>query len=310
MDISRLDAGVLKPDIAPFRVGELLDVLAEEHRQLAAARGLRLDYVPSGAVVASDLALLARVVRNFLSNALRYTERGRVLLGCRRRPEGLEILVGDTGPGIPESQREAIFQEFRRGGSGPHDRDRGLGLGLAIVDRICGMLGHPLRLDSRPGQGALFSVRVPYAHLPAAAGRGAPWRVREGQQRLAGASVWVIDNDAAIREGMRALLGGWGCRVLTAASLDKLESALDGRPADVLLVDYHLEEGGPDGLAVAAELRRRYPGLPVVVITANHDAGLKARARRAGHDCLLKPLKPLRLRMLLTTLLEAGDGAD
>ena len=305
VDISRLDAGVLTPDIAPFRVAELLDVLAAEHSQLAAAQGLRFEYVPSGAVVASDLVLLARVVRNFLSNALRYTRHGRVLLGCRRRADGLEIMVGDTGPGIPESQREAIFQEFRRGDSGPRDHDdRGLGLGLAIVDRICSMLDHPLSLHSQPGQGALFSVRVPYAQLSFDAGRRRPaWESGDELQRFAGVSVWVIDNDAAIREGMRALLGGWGCRVLAAASLGELESQIDGRPADVLLVDYHLDEGGPDGLAAAAALRSHYPGLPVIVITANHDAALKARARRDGHDCLLKPLKPLRLRMLLTTLL-------
>lgn len=305
VDISRLDAGVLKPDVAPFRVEDLLDVLAEEHRQLAVARGLRLDYVRSSAVVASDLSLLARVVRNFLSNALRYTEHGRVLLGCRRRPDGLEIMVGDTGPGIPENQREAIFLEFRRAGGVPRDHDdRGLGLGLAIVDRICGMLSHPVRLHSRPGHGALFTVQVPYAKLPAAAAyRRVVGTPELDRQRLAAAKVWVIDNDSAIREGMRALLSGWGCQVLAAASLRELEARLDGQPADVLLVDYHLDEDGPDGLTAAATLRERYPELPVVLITANHDAALKARARHAGHDCLLKPLKPLRLRMLLTTLL-------
>ncbi|EWH02691.1 response regulator [Halomonas sp. BC04] len=118
----------------------------------------------------------------------------------------------------------------------------------------------------------------------------------------------MIDNDPAICEGMAALLGGWGCRVVTAASLTELEALEGDDTADVLLVDYHLEEGGPDGLAVAARLRRRYPGLPVVVITANHDAALKARARQLGHECLLKPLKPLRLKMLLMQYLTHQVG--
>ncbi|MDR9438784.1 MAG: hybrid sensor histidine kinase/response regulator [Halomonas sp.] len=308
VDISRLDAGVLEPDIAPFPVARLLDVLAEEYRQMAAARGLELHYVGSGAVVASDLALLARVVRNFLTNAIRYTGRGKILLGCRRRPEGVEILVGDSGPGIPEAQREAIFQEFQRLGGNRDAEDRGLGLGLAIVDRIAGMLGHPLRLASVPGRGSFFSVLVPHGRLPlidlppAASPRPGQGSVLEG------ARVWVIDNDPGICSGMAALLEGWGCRVVTATSLAELESNVAGGGADVLLVDFHLGEEAPDGLAVAARLRERQPELPVLVITANHDAAIKGLTRKLGYGCLLKPLKPLRLRMALVDLL-GGDSA-
>ncbi|SDJ72653.1 hybrid sensor histidine kinase/response regulator [Billgrantia gudaonensis] len=302
VDISRLDAGVLAPDVATFRVGELLDALAEEYRQMAAARGLALHYVASSVVVESDLALLARVVRNFLSNSIRYTERGRVLLGCRRRPDGLEIVVGDTGPGIEPAQREAIFQEFRRVGP-RREQDRGLGLGLAIVDRISGMLGHPLALASQPGHGACFSVRVPYGSPAALTARRQADEADPASHALAGARIWVIDDDPDVGDGMRALLEGWGCRVVTARSLSELEAEIGAAPADVLLVDYHLGSAMGDGLAIAAELQRRQSQLAVVVVTANHDAGVTAEARRRGYDCLLKPVKPLRLRMLLTSLL-------
>ncbi|MFC0467978.1 NahK/ErcS family hybrid sensor histidine kinase/response regulator [Halomonas alkalicola] len=303
VDISRLDAGVLRPDVASFPAEELLGVLAEEYRQLAASRGLELRYVPTRAVIASDLALLARVVRNFLSNVVRYTRQGRILLGCRRRPEGLEILVGDTGPGIAPAQQRLIFEEFRRLGAAEEGDDRGLGLGLAIVERIGGMLGHPLGLVSRPGHGALFSVTVPYATASRSArSAGPPREPLPSGQPLAGEVIWVLDNDAAIREGMEALLGGWGCRVVAANSPAELLGRIKA-PGAALLVDFHLGEGQPDGLEVAARLRERHPGLPVVVITANHDAALKARIRQAGYDCLLKPVKPLRLRLLLTSLL-------
>ncbi|PMR73258.1 hybrid sensor histidine kinase/response regulator [Billgrantia endophytica] len=306
VDISRLDAGVLKPDIAAFRVNELLDVLADEYRQIAAARNLELRYVCSNRVVNSDLALLARVIRNLLSNAIRYTERGRVLLGCRRRLDGLEILVADTGSGIHESQREEIFLEFRRGSAGKGQADRGLGLGLAIVDRITGMLGHRLSLVSSPDIGSQFSILVPYGQLDTVM----TWPRHEphsGTRLLEGARIWVIDNDPAICEGMEALLGGWGCRVTTSAGLSGLGSA----PApDMLIVDYHLTEGEPDGLEVAALVRERFPSLPVLVITANHDAALKGRAREQGFGCLLKPLKPLRLRMALLQHLSSHQRAQ
>ena len=304
VDISRLDAGVLRADKAPFAVSTLLDTLAEEYRQVAGVRGLALHYVPSSRVVESDLALLARVIRNFLSNAVRYTEHGRVLLGCRRRPHGLEIMVGDTGPGIPEQQREAIFLEFRRVNQSHSANSRGLGLGLAIVDRISSMLEQPVSLASRPGVGALFSITVPYASVASSvlpARYASP--LAEIDDPLQGCIVWVIDDDLAIIEGMQALLSSWGCRVRAAATVSALEAASDGERPAVLLVDYHLGEHRETGIDLAARLQRRYPGLAAVVITANHEAEIKRATREAGMHCLLKPLKPLRLRMLLGSLL-------
>ncbi|MGY0554709.1 hybrid sensor histidine kinase/response regulator [Vreelandella sp. 2A-K22] len=305
VDISRLDAGVLHADKAPFAVSTLLDALAEEYRQVAGVRGLTLHYVPSSAVVESDLALLARVIRNFLSNAVRYTEQGRVLLGCRRRRDGLEIMVGDTGPGIPEQQREAIFLEFRRANQPNSSHSRGLGLGLAIVDRISAMLGQPISLASSPGAGALFSITVPYATAapPAVASTHYTPLPDVAEDPLSGCVIWVIDDDLAIIEGMQALLGSWGCRVRAAATVSALEAASDGERPSVLLVDYHLGDHRETGIELAARLQRRYPGLAAVVITANHEAEIKRATREAGMYCLLKPLKPLRLRMLLATLL-------
>lgn len=306
VDISRLDAGVLKPDIAAFRVSDLLDALAEEYRQVAASQGLGLHYVASSAVIDSDMPLLARVVRNFLSNAIRYTPSGRVLLGCRRRPQGLEIVVGDTGLGIAMDQREAIFLEFRRATPSHERQDRGLGLGLAIVDRVATMLEHPLRLASQPGRGSAFSILVPYGRLTP--GRTAVQEPLPGTTPLQGARVWVVDNDPAICKGMDALLGGWGCNVSSAESLAALENRAGSEAGcDVLIVDYHLEEGEPDGLAVAAAMRTHQPALPVLVITANHDATLTRHARSLGYGCLLKPVKPLRLKMQLVTLLERAS---
>lgn len=304
VDMSRLDAGILKADIAPFQINGLLDALAEEYRQVAGVRGLTLHYVPSSVVVSSDFTLLARVIRNFLSNAVRYTEQGHLLLGCRRRPDGLDIMVGDTGPGIPELQQEAIFLEFRRAQPSHESHRRGLGLGLAIVDRISTILDHSVLLKSCPGRGAIFSIKVPYGQLAKRSSELTVDAAQVGQGPLQGAVVWVIDDDPAILDGMQALLRGWGGRVRTAASLSALEAASDGEEPDVLLVDYHLGDAGEDGVALALRLRRYYPALPVVVITANHDAVLKRHVRELDMSSLLKPLKPLRLRMLLTSLLE------
>lgn len=161
VDISRLDAGVIEPDPSSFDAAELLDSLAREFGQLAADKGLDFRYVPSGARVWTDSRLLARVLRNFFSNALRYTDTGRILLGCRRGNRQLEIQVWDTGPGIEPDQLDHIFEEFRRARPGHAAPDTGLGLGLAIVDRIAKLLDHPVTVVSHPGRGSRFAIAVP-----------------------------------------------------------------------------------------------------------------------------------------------------
>ncbi|MBS4152586.1 hybrid sensor histidine kinase/response regulator [Cobetia sp. MC34] len=308
VDISRLDAGVLTADVAVFPVRELLDVLAEEYRQLGAARGLELHYVASHLSIESDLQLLARVVRNFLSNALRHvpdgSTRGRVLLGCRRRGDWLEITVADNGPGIAEHQREVVFQEFRRLAPRQDNEQRGLGLGLAIVKRITGLLEHPLSLTSTPGRGAAFAVRVPIRQPASLVGPAAD-ASSPGQpcasplaQPLLDTVIWVVEDDREVCAGMQSLLGGWGASVHCAEDAEVLLQQAVATP-QVLIVDHQLGEGQPDGLKQAQRLRQRWPGLPVVVISADHSAPLKARARALGFGFLLKPVKPLRLRQLL-----------
>ncbi|UBU49165.1 hybrid sensor histidine kinase/response regulator [Cobetia amphilecti] len=308
VDISRLDAGVLTADVAVFPVRELLDVLAEEYRQLGAARGLELHYVATHLSIESDLQLLARVVRNFLSNALRHvpdgSTRGRVLLGCRRRGDWLEITVADNGPGIAEHQREVVFQEFRRLAPRQDNEQRGLGLGLAIVKRITGLLEHPLSLTSTPGRGAAFAVRVPIRQPASVVGPAAD-ASSTGQpctsplaQPLLDTVIWVVEDDREVCAGMQSLLGGWGASVYCADDAEVLLQQAVAAP-QVLIVDHQLGEGQPDGLKQAQRLRQRWPGLPVVVISADHSAPLKARTRALGFGFLLKPVKPLRLRQLL-----------
>jgi len=227
-----------------------------------------------------------------------------VLLGCRRRGDWLEITVADNGPGIAEHQREVVFQEFRRLAPRQDNEQRGLGLGLAIVKRITGLLEHPLSLTSTPGRGAAFAVRVPIRQPASVVGPAAD-ATSNGQpcasplaQPLLDTVIWVVEDDREVCAGMQSLLGGWGASVYCADDAEVLLQQAVAAP-QVLIVDHQLGEGQPDGLKQAQRLRQRWPGLPVVVISADHSAPLKARARALGFGFLLKPVKPLRLRQLL-----------
>ncbi|MCE8040351.1 PAS domain-containing hybrid sensor histidine kinase/response regulator [Halomonas sp. MCCC 1A11062] len=304
VDISKLDAGVITPEIVPFAIRDLLDGLAREYRQVAASEGLEFHYVPSSALVSSDISLLVRVIRNLLSNAVRYTPRGCLLLGCRRRREGLEIQVLDTGCGIAEEERELIFQEFRRLPAAANARDRGLGLGLSIVDKITRMLQQPVRVQSRVGRGTLFGVTLPYAQRVEAGERRQPVGCVAGRE-LAGRRLWVVDNDPSICLAMRHLLERWGCQVVVAESEERLAarvSLADGE-ADALVVDYHLDHER-SGVALAERINQlREVPLPVLVITADHSRELRQRVRELGFQLLNKPVKPLRLRTTLQQLL-------
>ncbi|KJK14444.1 hybrid sensor histidine kinase/response regulator NahK/ErcS' [Pseudomonas sp. 2(2015)] len=310
VDISKLDAGVIKADLASFAVSDLLDNLAAEFAHAAASAGLRMAYVPCGLSVHSDIQLLARILRNLLSNAIRYTPRGRVLLGCRRRAKALSIEVWDTGIGIAQERREEVFEEFRRGDAQRPDQDRGLGLGLAIVDKIAGILGHRLQLHSVPGKGSVFTVEVPCSHQ-------APRRLAEPdlseplRERLEGARIWVLDNDAAICAGMRTLLEQWGCEVVTALSEQDLarQVACNSAEADLLIADYHLDNGRNGVDAVAAINAQRAVPLAALMITANYSNELKQQVRERGHTLMHKPVRPMKLKAAISHLLGAELSA-
>ncbi len=304
VDISKLDAGVIKADIAPFALSELLDNLAAEYTQVARSEGLQLHFIGCSALVRSDIQLLARILRNLLSNAIRYTYSGRVVLGCRRHHQCLTIEVWDSGMGIAEHRLEEIFQEFKRGDVQRPDQDRGLGLGLAIVEKIAGILGHPIHVRSWPGRGSMFSVEVP---LSATAPTPPPTlQMSEPMlERLRGARIWVLDNDATICAGMRTLLEEWGCRVVTALSEEDLARQVDNyhAEADLLIADYHLDNDRNGVDAVARINARRASPIPAMMITANYSNELKQQIRELGHTLMHKPVRPMKLKTAMSHLL-------
>ncbi len=307
VDISKLDAGVIKADIAPFALSELLDNLAAEYTELARSEGLELHFIGCSALVHSDIQLLARILRNLLSNAIRYTYSGRVVLGCRRQPQRLSVQVWDSGMGIAEERLEEIFQEFKRGDVQRRDQDRGLGLGLAIVEKIAGILGHRISVKSVPGKGSMFAVEVP---LSATAPKTlpAPSMSEPMLERLQGARVWVLDNDAAICAGMRTLLEGWGCQVVTALSEQDLAGQVDNyhAEADLLIADYHLDNDQNGVDAVARINARRGRPIPALMITANYSNELKQQIREQGHTLMHKPVRPMKLKTAMSHLLGKG----
>ena len=308
VDISKLDAGVIKADMSAFAVNELLDNLAVEFRQLANSVGLQLAFVPSSVLVKSDIHLLARILRNFLSNAIRYTEKGRVLLGCRRHADSVSIEVWDTGIGIAEDKKEEIFQEFKRGDVQSLKQDRGLGLGLAIVDKITRILGHQVRVSSQLGKGSVFSIEVPLAHTddlqPVQPELEMPIYHLD---RLRGARIWVLDNDVAICMAMRTLLEGWGCEVQTGLSEEDLARQVGGfqNEVDLLIVDYHLDNDVNGVDAVFNIHQQRQTPIPTLMITANYSNELKQQMRMLGHTLMHKPVKPMRLKTAINHLLDS-----
>jgi len=299
LDISRLDTGAMKPEIGSFRVDEMMRQLEVEFRPLAREKGLDLTFVVPDATIRSDRRLLRRLLQNLISNAIKYTPQGRVLVGCRRSSNGtLRIEVHDSGLGIPSSQTRAIFREFHRLQDGAKVA-RGLGLGLSIVERIARILDHSVQLKSEPGRGSMFSVEVPVAaSMRAATAQRRPARMVPAQ--LAGMTVLCIDNDPQILDGMDALLSGWGCQVLKASSLSGAIAAIkssDAMPSG-LLVDYHLDEG--NGIDAIVKLRDGFgTNFAAILITADRTPRVRDEARGRDVPILNKPVKPAALRALL-----------
>ena len=299
LDISRLDSGAMRPEISSFRLDELMSQLEVEFTPLAREKGLTLTFVPSTRAARSDRRLLRRLLQNLVSNAIKYTPQGRVLIGCRHGNGRLRIDVYDTGLGIPQSKKREIFREFHRLDQGAKVA-RGLGLGLSIVERIARVLDHKLELQTKSGRGSHFSVAVPLAPaLPSGVAKSEPRRVKNVSQ-LADMLVLCIDNEPKILDGMATLLGGWGCRVLQAPDLKSALTTVSEAKAvpNGLLVDYHLDDG--NGIDAIAALRWRFgPELPAILITADRSPLVREEARARDVQVLNKPLKPAALRALL-----------
>lgn len=301
LDISKLDSGQAAVAVSSVRMDQLLCPLFDEFEPLARQKGLELRIVPSGLSVDSDPAYLRRILQNLIVNAIRYTSSGRVLVGARRRANTLRIEVWDTGPGISPEDQDIIFKEFQRLSDARGMCD-GVGLGLAIVERACALLGHPLSLRSEQGRGTGFFVTVPVSRdqsAHTAAPTGDPTRSAETVDLLA----LVVEDDPTLRRALTTLLESWGVSVFDVAGHGEalsLVGAIEAVP-DILLVDYQLA-GETSGLETIAALREKHPRLPAILITADRTPDLRSRCREQGVEFVNKPIEPVALREMLFCL--------
>ena len=306
LDISRLDAGVLVPKISEFPVDQLLKRIETTFTPVAREKGLRLRVVSSKTWARSDFILLERILLNLVSNAIRYTADGGVIVGCRRRGRSLRFEIWDSGSGIPDDQRDKIFNEFYQVASDKPERRSGLGLGLAIVDRLCRLLDHPIELNSRVGSGSRFGVSVPSA---------APKRVVQYPQAVvtdhaAGKLVVVIDDDTLVLHGMAGVLKSWGCHVVAVTSDDEALASLgeDDRQPDLIISDYQLSDG-KTGFAAIGRLRDAFGiQIPAFLISGDTAPERLREATASGYYLLHKPVLPMRLRSLVNQLLKDGNN--
>ncbi|WP_429090151.1 hybrid sensor histidine kinase/response regulator [Aeromonas rivipollensis] len=302
LDISRLEAGKFKARKLDFALSDVLGNLKAEFGVLAQAGEIQFSVVESRLAVYSDVRLLRRVLQNFLTNAFRYNPGGRVLLGCRRLGDKVRIEVWDNGPGIPLDKQEAIFDEFSRLDHSRTAREQGLGLGLAIARGISQVLGHQLSLRSWPGAGSVFAITLNLATRPVMPSPVAAPAVRDSQ--LEGVRILCIDNEEEILIAMASLLGRWGCEVRCAQSLEQAEEIIGaGFLPRLVLSDYHLDDG-KTGLQALHMIRLAHGnGIGGIIISADRKSGLQTQIREHGFGYVSKPVKPLKLRALMNSLL-------
>lgn len=307
LDVSKLEAGLVVPAPAAFDISPLLSRLASEFQPLAAEEGLRFHLVTSHAVVRSDPALLERILRNLLNNAVRYTKHGRVLLGCRRRRETLVIEVWDTGIGIPQNQLKLIFREFHQLGNSARDRRQGLGLGLAIVDRLSQLLDHRIDVASEPQKGSVFSIEVPLAKSPAITHqpRQLPLGIRQRD-----ATILIIEDEPDVLESTGLLLESWGFNVLSAKDCDEALHRMMEWPhtPDLILADYRLQSGTTGAQAVNLIRARLKTSLPAIILTGDTAPERLRQAKASGHGLLHKPVQPVALHRMIDEALAASEA--
>ena len=310
LDISKLDAGVVEPEIVPVSASDLIGHLAKEFEPQAAAGKLEFRVViPADRFVDSDPMLLQRILRNLLSNAVRYTSHGRILLGARQRGTRMRFEVWDTGDGIPEDKLDLIFEEFYQADNPERDRNRGLGLGLAIIKRLAGLLRHRISVRSTLDKGSVFFVEAPLSAQPMAAAR-TPAVSAEADHGMDGVLVILVDDDRTVLDGAQAMLNEWGCEVIAAESgaraVDRM--AEDSRAPDIALVDFRLRNNETGIQAIARIRQAAGIQVPAIIITADTDPARIRQAVESGCKLLHKPIEPAKLKeAMLKTLAENGQ---
>lgn len=306
LDVSRLDAGAVTPQVTTFALRGLLERLAAGFAPAASNKGLRLRAIPTRLAVRADVVLLERILINLICNAVRYTERGGIAIGCRRRAGRVRIEVWDTGVGIVPAQQEAVFQEFYQVGNPERDQYRGLGLGLAIAARLAHLLDSRIELASRPGRGSVFAFELPRVAAPATpAAETASTTVDDCLQ---GASILVVDDDTLVQEAMSVLLAHWGCEVTLAASGDEALPRLTAQIPDAILCDYRLSDG-ETGIETIRRLRKVCGRQTPAALVSGDTAPERLReAKQSGLALLHKPVRPAKLRALLEHLLRERSG--
>ncbi|HTE14092.1 MAG TPA: hybrid sensor histidine kinase/response regulator, partial [Burkholderiales bacterium] len=312
LDISKLDSGAIKPKLGGFAIQDILARLREEFTVEAKAKKLQMEISAESHTVHSDPLLLERILRNLVSNAIRYTPSGKIALTLERVGDRLRVSVRDTGIGIPAEHQQHIFEEFFQVGNPGRTSKKGLGLGLSIVQRLCELLGYAMQLQSTAGQGSTFSFDVPLGELPArAAVKASP--APTSPTDLSGKLIVVIDDEEPIVEGMKALLSGWGAQVIGSTSGDEVLDAVHAlaRLPDLLIVDYRLGNG-ENGIQVAQRLRQELdPEIPAILVTGSITPDLNDQARQNKFEFMLKPVLPENLRAcILSTLGQGLAGAQ
>ncbi|MBU2985138.1 hybrid sensor histidine kinase/response regulator [Saccharophagus degradans] len=303
LDISKLDAGVVEVHRSPIVVNDLFKKLATEFSLVAKQKNIRLSYRYTSLVVESDPIWLERILRNLISNSLRYTEVGRVLLTCRKRAGKVIIQVWDTGSGIEAAQLGCIFDEFTQLDHSADKQGNGLGLGLAIVKRLCRLLDHNISVNSTLNRGSVFSLEVPKSELTVA--KVSRSSIEQIPVTALSKRILVIDDDVEILDAMAAMLTKWGCEVLVASSCSEALEIIEkgGREPDAIVSDYLLEKN-ETGLDVLAQLQHYFGHpIPAIIVTAETDKTSITKIRQHGFKILHKPLRPAKLRILLNSLL-------
>lgn len=303
LDISRLDAGALKPSNTVFRLKDLLNQLKIDFQPMAREKNIDLRFVSTDIVINTDRNLLRRLLQNLISNAIKYTKSGRVLIGARRRGDHIDLHVYDTGIGIAPQKANSVFKEFERLQEGARISS-GLGLGLSIVDRISKVLSLPVKMQSTLQKGTSFHIEIPVSNDKLTDQDRPDVIAMQPKKQLSGLIVACIDNEDDILAGMRVLLTGWGATVIAASDQKMLmrEIAESKSLPHVILADYHLDNNVV-GLDVIAAVRARLnPSMEAVLITADRSIEVKQEAIKHGITILNKPLKPAALRVLLSNV--------